>query len=116
MSVNPKHLATLLFGAAAALGAGKYMSMSPEEKQKLADNLKEKAHKFKDEAESGVEKAKGYFDELTTKAADAFKDHFPDAEKYIHDLFNKKEETTNATSNADPSAGNTGTLLTDAKI
>lgn len=92
MSVNPKHLATLLFGAAAALGAGKYMSMSPEERQKMADNLKEKAHKLKDEAESGVEKAKDYFDELTTKAADAFKEHFPEAEKYVHDLFNKKAD------------------------
>ena len=92
MSVNPKHLATLLFGAAAVLGAGKYMSMSDEEKQKLAESLKEKAHKLKDEAESGVEKAKGYFDELTTKAADAFKEHFPDAEKYVHDLFNKKTD------------------------
>ena len=105
MSVNPKHLATLLFGAAAVLGAGKYMTMSPEEKQKLADNLKEKAHKLKDEAESGVEKAKGYFDELTTKAADAFKEHFPDAEKYVHDMFNKK---------ADPASGSTTPPPADA--
>ena len=102
MSVNPKHLATLLFGAAAALGAGKYMSMSDEEKQKLADSLKEKAHKLKDEAEGGVEKAKGYFDELTTKAADAFKEHFPDAEKYIHDLFKKTPATNPAATTPPP--------------
>lgn len=100
MSVNPKHIATLLFGAAAALGAGKYMSMSDEEKQKLAATLKEKAHKLKDEAEGGIDKAKGYFDELTTKAADAFKEHFPEAEKYVHDLFRKEPESTSAASSA----------------
>ena len=99
MSVNPKHLATLLFGAAAAIGAGKYMSMSDEERQKLSASLKEKAHKLKDEAEGGIEKAKGYFDELTTKAADAFKEHFPDAEKYVHDLF-KKDSGPGATGGA----------------
>ena len=89
MSVNNKHLATLLFGAAAALAAGKYMNMSEEEKQKLSATLKAKAHTLKDEAESTVDKAKDYFNELTTKGADVFKEHFPGAEKYLHDLFHK---------------------------
>ena len=89
MSVNNKHLATFLFGAAAAFAAGKYMNMSDEEKQKLSATLKDKAHKLKDEAETSVDKARDYFNELKTKGSDAFKEHFPDAEKYFHDLFHK---------------------------
>ena len=89
MSVNNKHLATFLFGAAAAFAAGKYMNMSDEEKQKLSATLKDKAHRLKDEAETSFDKAKDYFNELKTKGSDAFKEHFPDAEKYFHDLFHK---------------------------
>lgn len=89
MSVNNKHLATFLFGAAAAFAAGKYMNMSDEEKQKLSASLKDKAHKLKDEAETSLDKAKDYFSELKTKGSDALKEHFPDAEKYFHDLFHK---------------------------
>ena len=88
MSVNNKHLATLLFGAAAAFAAGKYMNMSEEEKQKLSETLKDKAHQLKDEAETSLDKAKDYFNELKTKGSDALKEH-SDAEKYLHDLFHK---------------------------
>ena len=98
MSVNSKHIATFLLGAAAALAGAKYMSMSPEEKEKLAGDLKDKAHKMKDEAEGAFEKAKDYFEELKTKGADAFKEHFGDAEKTISDLFGKKDSTTTSPS------------------
>ena len=64
MSVGSKHIATFLLGAAAALAAQKYMSMTPEEKEKLASKLKEKAHQFKDEAENAADKAKDYFNEF----------------------------------------------------
>jgi len=60
MSVNSKHMATFLLGAAAALAAAKYMSMTPEEKEKLAGDIKDKANKLKTEAESFAEKAKDY--------------------------------------------------------
>jgi hypothetical protein len=89
MSVSNKHLATFLFGAAAAFAAGKYMNMSDEEKQKLSAKIKDKAHQLKEEAETSVDKTKDYFNELKTKGSDAFKEHFPDAEKYFHDLFHK---------------------------
>jgi hypothetical protein len=94
MSVNSKHIATFLLGAAAALAANKYMSMSPEEKEKLAGDLKNKANQLKDEAENFAEKAKDYFAELKTKGAEALKEHMADAEKMMGDLFDKKEETT----------------------
>jgi uncharacterized protein YukE len=94
MSVNSKHIATFLLGAAAALAASKYMSMSPEEKEKLAGDLKNKAHKLKTEAEDFAEKAKDYFEELKTKGAAAFKEHFAEAEKTMSDLFSKKDEAT----------------------
>jgi hypothetical protein len=93
MSVNSKHIATFLLGAAAALAANKYMSMSPEEKEKLAGDLKNKANMLKDEAENFAEKAKDYFVELKTKGAEALKEHMADAEKMMGELFDKKEET-----------------------
>ncbi|MFT3704760.1 MAG: YtxH domain-containing protein [Agriterribacter sp.] len=87
MSVSNKHIATFLLGAAAALGAYKYSKMSDEEKEKLADNIKDKFHKLKDEAESGAETAKNYFNDLKDKAGSAFKEHFPDIEKHFENFF-----------------------------
>ena len=89
MSVNNKHLATILLGAAAAFGAYKYSKMSEEEKQKLADSLKNKFHKLKEEAEDSVGTAKNYFNDLKTKASDLMKDHFPEAEQHFNDFFKK---------------------------
>jgi len=94
MSVNSKHIATFLLGAAAALAASKYMSMTPEEKEKLADDIKDKAHKVKSEAEGMMDKAKDYFEELKTKDGEALKDHMGYAEKMMNDLFGKKENPT----------------------
>ncbi len=95
MSVNSKHIATFLLGAAAALAANKYMSMSPDEKEKLANDLKNKANLLKDEAENFAEKAKDYFVELKTKGTDVLKDHVADAEKMMAELFDKKVENNN---------------------
>ncbi len=94
MSVNSKHIATFLLGAAAALAASKYMSMTPEEKEKLAGDIKDKAHKVKTEAEEMMGKATDYFEELKTKGGEALKDHMADAEKMMNDLFGKKENPT----------------------
>ncbi|MBC7628818.1 hypothetical protein [Ferruginibacter sp.] len=98
MSVNSKHIATFLLGAAAALAGAKYMTMTPEEKEKLAGDLKDKAHKMKDEAEGAFDKAKDYFEELKTKGAEALKEHLGDAEKTIGDLFGKKDSPTSTPS------------------
>ncbi|MEO5682716.1 MAG: hypothetical protein ABIQ88_08740 [Chitinophagaceae bacterium] len=87
MSVNSKHVATFLLGAAAALAAHKYMSMTPEEKEKLSADLTDKANKLKDEASSAMEKGKEYFDELKSKGADAMKEHFGDVNSVLHNLF-----------------------------
>ena len=87
MSVNNKHLATILLGAAAAFGAYKYNKMTDEEKQKLADSFKDKFHKLKDEAEGAADKAKGYFSDLKSKVTDMFKEHFPGAEQHFEDFF-----------------------------
>ena len=96
MSVNSKHIATFLLGAAAALAASKYMSMTPEEKEKLAGDIKDKANKIKAEAEGAAEKAKDYFEELKTKGTEVLKEHLGNAEKLMTDLFGKKD---NAASN-----------------
>lgn len=87
MSVDNKHLATILLGAAAAFGAYKYSKMTEEEKQKMADSLKDKFHKLKDEAESAGNTAKNYFSDLKSKATDMFKEHFPAAEQHFEDFF-----------------------------
>ena len=107
MSVSNKHLATILLGAAAAFGAYKYHNMSEEEKKKLSDGLKDKFHKLKDEAEGGVDNAKNYFGDLKTKAGELLKEHFPDAEKYLHDFFSndKPAETAVPTGNSTQNSG-----------
>lgn len=87
MSVNNKHLATFLLGAAAAFGAYKYMNLSDEEKEKLAANLKEKANKLKDQAVAAEDRALDYFNELKTKGTDAFKEHMPKVEEFFNNLF-----------------------------
>lgn len=95
MSVNNKHLATILLGAAAAFGAYKYANMTEEEKQKMADSIKDKFHKLKNEAESTTDTAKSYFNELKNKATDMFREHFPDAEQHFEDFFkNNKTDST----------------------
>lgn len=93
MSVNSKHIATFLLGAAAALAASKYMNMTPEEKEKLAGDIKDKANKLKTEAEGLAGKAKDYFEELKTKGTEALKEHLGNAEKVMGDLFGKKDGT-----------------------
>ena len=113
MSVNNKHVATFLLGAAAAFAAHKYMTMSDEEKEKLSASLKDKANKLKDGAESTMEQAKEYFADLKTKGTEAFKEHFSDAEKMFHDLFSKDGQTASdhtpasGISTADRPAGST---------
>ncbi len=106
MSVNNKHLATLLLGAAAAFGAYKYSNMTDEEKQKIADTLKDKFHKLKDEAESSVDTAKNYFNDLKNKAGNLLKEHFPNAEKHFDDFF--KIDSKNETAATNDSTTQTG--------
>ena len=94
MSVNNKHLATILLGAAAAFGAYKYSKMTEEERKKMADSIKDKFHKLKEEAEGAASSAKDYFSDLKNKATDIFKEHFPDAKEHFEDFFtpNAKED------------------------
>lgn len=99
MSVNNKHLATFLLGAAAAFGAYKYMKLSDEEKEQLATSLKDKANKLKDSALDAEDKAMAYFDELKVKGSDALKEYGPKMEEFINNLFkgNTKPTTAEAT-------------------
>jgi hypothetical protein len=100
MSINNKHFAAILLGAAAAFGAYKYSNLSEEEKQKLKDNLKDKFHKFKDEAESGAESAKNYFNDLKDKAGSMLKEHFPNVEKHFGDFFQSKNDKASTENSA----------------
>jgi hypothetical protein len=85
--MSAKYLATFLLGAAAGLAATKYMSMTPEEREKMIASLKEKAQAMKGEAESGFEKAKEYFEEIKAKGGDSLKEHFGDLGNLVHTLF-----------------------------
>ena len=98
MSVNSKHVATFLLGAAAALAAHKYMNMTAEEKEKLSSDIKDKANQLKGEAESAMDKGKEYFDELKTKGAEAMKEHFGDVSSMLHNLFGGAGASTNTNS------------------
>jgi hypothetical protein len=97
MSVNAKHIATFLLGAAAGLAAHKYMTMTEEEKEKLMADIKAKANSFKDEAEGMAGKAKEYFEELRTKGGSALKDNLGDMENLFNELFGKKDQTDKTT-------------------
>ncbi len=90
MSVNSKHIATFLLGAAAGLAAYKYANMTEEEKEKMAADIREKANAFKDEAEGVMDKANEYFDELKAKGSTAMKDSMADVESLFNELFGKK--------------------------
>lgn len=96
MSINSKHVAAFLLGAAAALAAKKLIDMTPEEKEKMVAKIKDKAHKLKAEAEEVAGKSKDFFDELRTKGAESLKDHFPDAEEMLSKLFNKSSKTASS--------------------
>jgi ElaB/YqjD/DUF883 family membrane-anchored ribosome-binding protein len=93
MSVNSKHIATFLLGAAAGYAAFKYSSMSDEEKEKLMNDIKNKAKDLKTEAEGMADKAKEYFEELKTKGGSALKEKMGDVDGVMNDLFGKTPST-----------------------
>ena len=105
MSVNSKHLATFLLGAAAAFGAYKYMNMTDEEKEKLAADIKDKANKLKISDLDAEDKAIDYFNELKTKRLYDLKEYMPKVEEFLENLFKSGSKTTNTTT----TPGNTTT-------
>ena len=104
MSINSKDRATVLLGAAAAFGAYKYLNMTDEEKQKLGEEIKDKANKLKNHALDAEEKAMEYFNELKAKGADAMKEYMPKVEEFFEGLFKGGTKTTNGTAAANSSA------------
>lgn len=91
MSVTSKHLATFILGAAAGVAMQKYLKT--EEGEKLMEDLKTKGSELKAEAESAIEKAPEYFEELKGQASEKMsdllammKEKFPDAEHLFDEL------------------------------
>lgn len=104
MGVDTKHIATFLLGAAAGAAALKYSSMNDEEKEKLMQNLKDKASKVKDEASTTFDKAQDYFSELTSKGSESLKDYFSDAENYLKNMFGSNKDSAATTEPTTPVA------------
>ena len=108
MSVNNKHLATFLLGAAAAFGAYKYMNLTDEEKEKLANDIKDKANKVKKTAMDAEEQAMDYFNELKAKGSDALKEYMPKMEEFFGSIFaggrSAAETPTGSTGSTDTAA------------
>jgi hypothetical protein len=98
MPVSAKHIATFFIGAAAGLALAKYMNMSDEEKEKFISDLKDKANKYKGEAENVWDKASDYFEELKTKGGQMLKEHSANAESVLRDLFGGKMGTADSKS------------------
>jgi hypothetical protein len=94
MSINSKKIAIFLAGVAAVSAAAKYMSMLSEEKDTLAADLNDKAHKVKTAAENFADKAKNYFEELKIEGAQVLKEYLGDVEKIMGGLFGKKDTTS----------------------
>lgn len=82
-----KNVATFLLGALAGVAAYKYVSMTDEEKEKLVNDIKQKAGKLMDEAGDAEDRVADYFNELKTKGADVLKEHWPKVEDFFNDLF-----------------------------
>jgi len=99
MSINAKHLATFILGAAAGVAAHKYLQT--EEGEKLLEDLKTKASDLKADAEGAIDKAPEYFDELKSKGSEALKNSFPDAEGFFKDLYAKFSGTKTDPANGD---------------
>lgn len=97
MSFNNKHLATLLLGAAAAFGAYKYLNLTDEEKEKLANDLKDRANKLKNQALDAEEQAADYFKELTAKGSDTLKEYMPKVDDFLNNLFKGGAKTSTTT-------------------
>ncbi len=94
MGVNAKHLATFVLGAAAGVALNKYLNS--EDGEKLIEDLKNKGNELKSEAETALDRAPEYFEELKSGASDKFnevvgslKEKYPDADKMINELFSK---------------------------
>lgn len=94
MSVNAKHIATFLLGAAAGVALNKYLQT--EEGEKTLADLKDKASQLKTEAEGAIDKAPEYFEKLKTEGAAALKEQFPDIEKFLQDLMGGAKPATSA--------------------
>lgn len=107
MSINSKHLATFILGAAAGVAAHKYLQT--EDGEKLLEDLKTKANSLKADAEGAFDKAPEYFEELKTKGSETLKGNFPDVETFLKDLYEKfvgnkgtSATTTEVTPTPDP--------------
>jgi hypothetical protein len=93
-------MATFLLGAAAALGAYKYSNLSEEEKEKLTNDIKDKANRLKKNAVEAETQASEYFVELKEKGVDALKEYLPKVEEFFDSLFKGGNKTTNGTASA----------------
>ena len=94
MSVNAKHLATFILGAAAGVALNKYLQT--EEGEKTLNDLKAKASNLKTEAEGAIDKAPEYFEKLKTEGAAVLKEQFPGIEKFLADFMGTTPPITDA--------------------
>ncbi len=95
MSVNAKHLATFVLGAAAGVALNKYLQT--EDGEKLMGDLKAKGAELKSEAEGAIDQAPEYFEQLKTKMTELLQTNFPEAEKMLQDLLSSHKPDKPAT-------------------
>lgn len=95
MSINNKHLATFILGAAAGVALHKYTQS--DDGKELVNNLKTKGNELREDAEATINKAPEYFESLKNEASGSMgellakiKEQFPEIENVIADLFSKK--------------------------
>jgi hypothetical protein len=86
------------------------MKLTDEEKEKLANDLKDKANRVKTQAMDAEEKAVDYFNELKTKGGDALKEYMPKMEEFFANLFKSgKPGADGNTAEANTASTGTGT-------
>ena len=88
------YIGGIILGAAAALAIYKYLSMTPEERDELLSEIKEKTHELLNNAEDTVEKVEHYVASIKEKGEGAWVDKMYLAKKMITEFYGSGKQKT----------------------
>ncbi len=81
------YIGGIILGAAAALAIYKFYSMTPEERDELISDIKEKTHELLNNAEDTVEKVEHYVAKIKEKGEGEWVDKMYLAKKMITEFY-----------------------------
>jgi hypothetical protein len=86
------YIGGIILGAAAALAIYKFYSMTPEERDELISDIKEKTHDLLNNAEETVEKVEHYVAQIKEKGEGEWVDKMYLAKKMISEFYGKGKQ------------------------